>query len=74
MFVIRVHVKTACRVRLGRQGTGSPSLDSAAIVALSQWRFKPGALTPIDAVAPRTSRFIREEDAFSEFLSPSRLR
>src|SRR5438105_622168 len=51
-FVIRVHVKTGRVVSVwASQSTGSSSLDSAAIRTLSQWRFKPGALTPIGVIA-----------------------
>ncbi len=64
MFVIRVHVKTGLVVSAwAAQGTGSPLLDSAAIRALSQWRFKPGALTPIGVVAPQRHDSFGKEDA-----------
>ena len=64
MFVIRVNVKTGLVVSAwGSQGTGSPLLDSAAIRALLQWRFKPGALTPIGVVAPQRHDPFGKEDA-----------
>ena len=64
IFVIRVHVKTGLVVSAwAAQGTGSPLLDSAAIRALSQWRFKPGALTPIGVVAPQRHDSFGKEDA-----------
>src|SRR6266513_1235648 len=54
IFVIRVHVKTGLVVSAwASQSTASSLLDSAAIHAFSQWRFKPGALTPIGVVAPQ---------------------
>ena len=64
IFIIRVHVKTGLVVSAwAAQGTGSPLLDSAAIRALSQWRFKPGALTPIGVVAPELHESFGKEDA-----------
>jgi hypothetical protein len=64
IFVIRVHVKTGLVVSgWPSQGTGSPLLDSAAIRAFSQWRFKPGALTPIGVVAPELHESFGKEDA-----------
>lgn len=64
IFVIRVHVKTGVVVSVrASQGTASPLLDSAVISALSQWRFTPGALTPIGAVAPQLHDSHWKEDA-----------
>jgi TonB family protein len=64
MFIIRVHVKTGLVVSAwASQSTGSSLLDSAAIRAFSQWRFKPGALTPIGVVAPQRHDSFAEEDA-----------
>ena len=64
IFVIRVHVKTGLVVSAwASQSTGSPLLDSAAIRAFSQWRFKPGALTPIGVVAPQLHEPFGKEDA-----------
>src|SRR5260370_30610554 len=54
MFIILVHVKTGLLVSAwASQSIGSPLLDSAAIRAFSQWRFKPGARTPLGVVAPQ---------------------
>lgn len=63
-FVLRVHVKTG-RVVSARvsQSTGSPLLDSAAMRALAQWRFKPGALTPIGVISPWRHDPFGKEDA-----------
>ncbi len=46
-FVLRVMIQTGVvkDVQVD-QSTGSPILDSAAISAFKQWRFKPGALSP----------------------------
>jgi TonB family protein len=64
IFVIRVHVKTGLVVSARpSQGTGSSLLDSAAIRAFSQWRFQPGALTPIGVVAPQLHESFGKEDA-----------
>jgi TonB family protein len=65
IFIIRVHVKTGLVVSAwpSSQGTGSSLLDSAAIRAFSQWRFKPGALTPIGVVAPQLHYSFGKEDA-----------
>jgi outer membrane biosynthesis protein TonB len=64
IFVIRVHVKTGLVVSAwASQGTASPLLDSAAIRAFSQWRFQPGALTPIGVVAPQLHDSHGKEDA-----------
>ena len=64
IFVIRVHVKTGLVVSAwASQSIGSPLLDSAAIRAFSQWRFKPGALTPIGVVAPQLHEPFGKEDA-----------
>jgi TonB family protein len=64
IFVIRVHVKTGLVVSAwASQSTGSALLDSAAIRAFSQWRFKPGALTPIGVVAPQLHEPFGKEDA-----------
>jgi TonB family protein len=64
IFVIRVHVQTGLVVSVrASQGTASPLLDSAVIRALSQWRFKPGALTPIGVVAPQLHEPFGKEDA-----------
>lgn len=64
IFVIRVKVKTGLVVSArASQGTASPLLDSAAIQAFSQWRFKPGALTPIGVVAPQLHDSHGKEDA-----------
>jgi len=64
IFVIRVHVKTGQVVSVRpSQSIASSLLDSAAIRALSQWRFKPGALTPIGVVAPQRHDSFGKEDA-----------
>jgi TonB family protein len=64
IFIIRVHVKTGVVVSVrASQGTASPLLDAAVISALSQWRFKPGALTPIGLVAPQLHEPFGKEDA-----------
>jgi hypothetical protein len=65
IFIIRVHVKTGLVVSAwaSSQGTGSSLLDSAAIRAFSDWRFKPGALTPIGVVAPQLHYSFGKEDA-----------
>jgi TonB family protein len=63
-FVIRVHVKTGRVVSVwASQSTGSSVLDAAAIRALSRWRFKPGALTPIGIIAPQRHDAFGKEDA-----------
>jgi TonB family protein len=53
MFLIRVPVKTGrvIEVRVV-QSTGQALLDAAAVAALKQWRFKPGAIPPIGAISP----------------------
>ena len=64
VFIIRVQVKTGLVVSAwAGQSTASSLLDSAAIRALSQWRFKPGALTPIGVVAPQRHDSFGKEDA-----------
>ena len=64
IFVIRVHVKTGLVVSAwASHSTGSSLLDAAAIRTFSQWRFKPGALTPIGVVAPRRHDSFGKEDA-----------
>lgn len=64
VFVIRVHAKTGVVVSAwAAQSTASSLLDSAAIRALSQWRFKPGALTPVGVVAPQRHDSFGKEDA-----------
>ena len=64
VFVIRVHVKTGLVVSASAaQSTASSLLDSAAIRALLQWRFKPGALTPLGLVAPQRHDSFGKEDA-----------
>src|SRR5438270_12651894 len=64
IFVIRVHVKTGLVVSAwASQSTASSLLDSAAIRALLQWRFKPGALSPIGLVAPQRHDSFGKEDA-----------
>ena len=47
MFIVLVNSQTGVvkDVQI-EQSTGSPILDSAAISAFKQWRFKPGALSP----------------------------
>ena len=64
VFIIRVHIKTGLVVSAWAEySTASSLLDSAAIRALSQWRFKPGALTPIGVVAPQRHDSFGKEDA-----------
>jgi len=64
IFIIRVRVKTGLVLSAwASQSTGSSLLDSAAIRAFSQWRFKPGALTPIGVVAPQRHDSFGKEDA-----------
>ena len=64
IFVIRVDVKTGRVISVrASQGTASPLLDSAAIRAFSQWRFKPGALTPIGVIAPQLHDSFAKEHA-----------
>jgi TonB family protein len=64
VFVIRVHVKTGrvAEVRVA-QSTGYTILDTAAVRAFGQWRFKPGALKPIGAIAPQRNDPFGKEDA-----------
>jgi TonB family protein len=64
IFVIRVRVKTGrvVEVRVA-QSTGHAILDAAAVRALSQWRFKAGALQPIGVVAPERKDPFGKEDA-----------
>lgn len=53
IYLLRVQI-SAGRVKKVTvlQSAGSPVLDAAAIDALKQWRFKPGALPPIKVVFP----------------------
>jgi TonB family protein len=48
LFILRIRVKTGrvVEVRIA-QSTSHPSLDAAAVRALSDWRFKPGCLKPV---------------------------
>jgi TonB family protein len=64
IVVIRIHVKTG-RVVEARvwRSTGHAILDQAAIRAFSQWRFKPGALKPIDEISPWRHDPFGKEDA-----------
>jgi TonB family protein len=63
-FILRVHVKTGRVVSVqASQSTGSSLLDSAAIRALAQWRFRAGALIPIGVVAPWRHDSFGKEDA-----------
>jgi len=47
LFILRIRVKTGrvVEVRVA-QSTSHPSLDAAAVRALSDWRFKPDCLKP----------------------------
>jgi TonB family protein len=64
IFIVRVHVKTGLVVSAwASQSIGSPALDAAAIRGFLQWRFKPGALTPIGIVAPELHESFGKEDA-----------
>ena len=63
IFVLRVRIKTGLvkAVEVART-TGDADLDAAAIKALGQWRFKPGALPPISVVHPhRKDQFANED-------------
>ncbi len=64
IIVVRVHVKTGRVVEtLVARSTGHGVLDNAAVKAFSQWRFKPGALTPIGVTAPWRHDSFGKEDA-----------
>jgi TonB family protein len=64
IFILRVHVKTGivAEVRMLRS-TGHRILDEAAVRGLSQWRYKPGALTPIGLISPWRHDPFGKEDA-----------
>jgi TonB family protein len=54
LFVMRVDVKTGRVADVSVfKSTGHAILDQAALDAFTQWRFKPGTLRPIDAIAPQ---------------------
>jgi len=64
VILVRVHVKTGRVVEaLVARSTGHAILDNAAVQAFSQWRFKPGALTPIGVIAPWRHDSFAKEDA-----------
>jgi TonB family protein len=45
------------------RSTGHKILDEAAVRGLSQWRYKPGALTPIGLISPWRHDPFGKEDA-----------
>jgi TonB family protein len=54
LFVMRINVKSGRVVDVSvARSTGHAVLDQAALHAFTRWRFKPGTLKPIDAVAPQ---------------------
>jgi len=55
-FILRVQIRTGLvkDIQVGRS-TGSSILDAAATRGLKQWRFKPGALSPITVDLPEHS-------------------
>jgi TonB family protein len=64
IILARVHVRTGRVVEaLVARSTGHAILDNAAVQAFSQWRFKPGALTPIGVIAPWRHDSFGKEDA-----------
>jgi len=66
VFILRVQIRTGLvkDVQVA-QSTGWSILDSAAIRALKQWRFKPGAanLSPIKVQAPNRKDAFAAEDS-----------
>jgi periplasmic protein TonB len=64
MFLMRVHVNSGRVAQVSVvQSTGHTVLDAAAVRALQQWRFKPGALPPIGVIAPWRHDPFGKEDA-----------
>jgi TonB family protein len=64
LFVMRVDVKTGRVADVSVfKGTGHPILDQAALRAFTHWRFKAGALKPIDANRPQLHLPLGKEHA-----------
>ena len=65
VFVMRVEIRTG-RVKrvIVAHSTGNSLLDSTASKALSEWRFKPGALPSIKELWPNRPDPFAAEDSF----------
>jgi TonB family protein len=67
VFLLRTQVKTGRVTEIViRRSTGDRSLDSATVKALSQWRFKPGALTHWPIMAVRLQPPLTDAEALIE--------
>jgi TonB family protein len=67
LFILRVQIRTVLvKDVLVVSSTGWSILDSAAIRALKQWRFKPGTanLSPIKVQFPKLKDPLATEDSF----------
>ena len=64
IFVLRVQIRTGRvkEVEVARS-TGHAILDTAAVDALKQWRFKPGAAPPIKDILPDLRDPLSAEDS-----------
>ena len=76
-FILHVQVRTGLVRDVDIvQSTGVAVLDHAAIVALKKWRFKPGALPPIEKMHLRSKYAHPTEDSLLgvpvHFVMPKR--
>ena len=67
IFVFRVDIKSG-RVKqvVVAQSTGHQDLDSAAVKAFKQWRFKPGVLPPIKKILPQSKDPLASKDSLAK--------
>ena len=65
LFIMRVQIRTGLvkDVQVARS-TGWAGLDAAAMLALKQWRFKPGSCPPIKVEQPWRKDAFATEDSF----------